>query len=374
MLHVANKSLTARECWEPAARLASDKYGTVKTGMKGRERRVAEVRFSTAQESIALPDGSRWLVMAATPNAGVGYSISLAIVDEAFSVKRNVVESSISPTMAARNNPQLWLVSTAGDAGSDLLRSYREAALADPSGEVLLLEWSSPPEAPYDEPETWRWASPAWDDRREKFLRSRVAAMPSTEFASQFNNQWQVSLNPWLPPDVWKACGVSRLAWPTGKDSAVVAVESSMVDGRLSAVVAWKRGDRVAVRSHMTESPAGMWAWIDKFRPARVLLPPPLEVHYPGNPQRVGIVTAGTIRTLLPGVTRSIRGRDVVFHRDDEYLTAHVLAAVSVGNTDGGMSLSTARAASPTEACRAMVWAVGEVLRPASPKPRVVTG
>ena len=97
-------------------------------------------------------------------------------------------------------------------------------------------------------------------------------------------------------------------------------------------------------------------------------------MHYPGNPQRVGIVTAGTIRTLLPGVTRSIRGRDVVFHRDDEYLTAHVLAAVSVGNTDGGMSLSTARAASPTEACRAMVWAVGEVLRPASPKPRVVTG
>ena len=70
-------------------------------------------------------------------NAGVGYSINLAVVDEGWSVKHDLVEVAISRTMSALEQPQLWLVGTSGDAGSDLLASYRDQALALDDAPIL---------------------------------------------------------------------------------------------------------------------------------------------------------------------------------------------------------------------------------------------
>jgi phage terminase large subunit-like protein len=372
VLHVANRANTAREAWEPAARLAEVLWPADK-GARYRSTDALEIRYTAGRESLRIPNGSRWLVQAANQNAGVGFSVSAAIVDEAWNVKRDVVEVAISPTMSARNQPQLWLVSTAGDSGSDLLRSYRDLATADPGGDVLLLEWSAPPEAPYGDVGTWRWASPEWDDRRATFLRSRVAAMPSAAFRSQYCNQWTVALDGWMPAEVWRGCAVTRLAGPRRKDAPVVAVETSPEDQRVTVVAAWRRGEKVAVWSHLARDLDAAWAWARSVGAARLLLPPDLAVHYPGDGRLVGVVGSRELRTLLPGVDRAVRDRRVVYRAGDEYLTSHVLSAVAVSNHDGTRSLSTKRSPGPIAGARCMVWAVGEVLRPASPRPVIVT-
>ena len=69
--------------------------------------------------------------------------------------------------MAEAEQPQIWLVSTAGDARSDLMSGYRGVALGleepSDSDDILLIEWSAPPDPDLDidDPEVWRAASPA---------------------------------------------------------------------------------------------------------------------------------------------------------------------------------------------------------------------
>ena len=117
------------------------------------------------------------------------------------------------------------------------------------------------------------------------------------------------------------------------------------------------------------------WRRVAALKPHRVLLPPTLAYHYPGDPRVVSLVGSREVRTFLPAVTRAIHQKDITYRADDHYLTDHVLRAVSVTNpSDGGLSLSTARSNGPITAARALVWAVGEQLRPRPAKPQIVAG
>ena len=372
VLHVSNKAAQADEVWKPAARLASEVYG-LGQGLKpdGQARVLAQM----GQQSLSIPDGSRWLVAAATQNAGVGFSVSMALVDEAWAIPAPVVNSAIKPTMAARAQPQLWLISTAGDSRSDLLRAYRDAAIRDTggAGSVLLLEWSAPPDAPYDDVRAWRWASPQWDELREEFLRDTMQVVPEASFRQEFLNAWVIAADGWMRASQWRACGRKVLAAPRRKDAPVVAVGTDPKDGRVLAVVAWRKGGKVAVVSWQEQSPDAMWRRVAALGPVRVLLPDTLAVHYPGDPRAVGLVSSATLRKYVPAVGRLVAERGLTFRESDEALTTQVLTAVAVGNGDGALTLDARRSPGPITLARCMVWAVGEVLRPASPRPVVVT-
>lgn len=358
VLHVANKERTAREVWRPAARHAVDIYGK------------SAAKFGAGREEIELPSGARWLVQAATQNAGVGYSLSMAVVDEAWNVDRGVVEDAIMPAMAEREQPQLWLVSTAGDSSSDLLRTYREQALQDRTGKggILLLEWSAPPEAPYDAEETWRWASPEWTRRRREFLRGRVSTVAEPVFRTQYLNQWVQAVDGWVPASVW-ARGYSTLEPSPEERPEAVAVEVAPDGSRFGMVAAWKVDGGILVRALVTLSSSALWRQVEEWRPRVLLLPPSLLVHYTG---RLRAVQVGSLEMgrHMAGVSRCIADGQLLHHPEDHNLNDHVGRAVAV-TTDQGVRLSTSRSAGPIEAARAMVWAVGECLRPAQPRPKV---
>jgi hypothetical protein len=42
----------------------------------------------------------------------------MVFADEAWKIQRNVIDDAVMPTMSEREQPQLWLVSTAGDSSS----------------------------------------------------------------------------------------------------------------------------------------------------------------------------------------------------------------------------------------------------------------
>jgi hypothetical protein len=201
ILHVAHKLQAAQEVWRPAARWAAGTYG------KG------AVRWANGEQQIEVPaDGSRWLIQAATDGAGVAFSLSMALVDEAWQVARHVVDAAIVPTMAEAVDPQLWLVSTAGTSTSDLMLAYRVLALAlevpDPDTGLLLLEWSAPPDPDLDidDPAVWRMATPHWSARRERVVRRERERVPEVEFRQQWLNQWVPTLSePLFDVDRWAA-------------------------------------------------------------------------------------------------------------------------------------------------------------------------
>jgi hypothetical protein len=362
LLSTANQLSTAQEVWRPAALVAVERYGK------------SSAKWGRGAEQIVLPDDSgRWIVQAASPNTGVGFSICHANVDEAWNVPREMVDTALTPATSEREQPQIWLISTAGDSSSDLLRSYREQALQDTKGDgdILLLEWSAPPEAAYDDPATWRWASPHWSPRREAFLTSQLQAIPEAAFRSQYLNQWVASIDGWVPASVW-ADGYSTEEPPAGPPD-VMAVEVAPDGTRFAAVNAWQlEAGQVMVRSWLTASPAALWQHVEATAPKVLLLPPSLMVHYKGRKPAVQVGVSELHRHLM-GVGSALANTRVLHHPEDRNLTEHVAVAVAV-NSEHGLRLSLNKSKGPIEACRAMVWAVGECLRPSQPRPRVVAG
>ena len=191
VLHVANLRGTAARIWLPAARTLEETLGVT-------------VKRANGQEAIELVDGSAWRLAASTLDGGVGSSVSLAFVDEAWRVWRDVVDGSIAPTMLERRSPQLVLVSTAGDGGSTLLIEDRDAAiaqLAEPdTARILLLEWSAPPEAYPDDREAWRAASPHWSQTRIEALEHAHATSSESDWRRQYLNQWVLAARSWVAP------------------------------------------------------------------------------------------------------------------------------------------------------------------------------
>jgi hypothetical protein len=217
-----------------------------------------------------LDCGSRWLVFA--KGSVYGFGASLALVDEGWDVKLSYVEEGLEPTQAEREQPQLYLVSTAHRATTSLMLSRRRLALAElESGEgTLLLEWSAPPGASLDDRRAWRAASAHWTPRREHLVERQLASAlentledptepdPIASFRSQWLNEWPTKLadplgktEDLLPPGLWADRVVPGVAstgpiWVALEDDygfgAAVAIVGRLEDGRLE-VDGWLRAD-----------------------------------------------------------------------------------------------------------------------------------
>jgi hypothetical protein len=177
-LSMANKLIAAQEVWRPA------KFWG--------QRQDWGVRIANGEQHLESPDGGRWLVRAASDGVGASFSLSMIVVDEAWQVRRDVVESA-DAAMTESESPQLLLVSTAGDSSSDLFISYRADALDElqAPGNTLIAEWSTPRDQPLDEPSSWRRASPFWTERREREVADKFNKLERGEFTQNFLNWWQ---------------------------------------------------------------------------------------------------------------------------------------------------------------------------------------
>jgi hypothetical protein len=90
-----------------------------------------QVREASGREAIEyLPGhGGRWILKA--KGAPYGYTISGAVVDEAWNVDANHIEEGVAPTMVERVSPQMLLVSTAHRLATSLMITRRKVALED---------------------------------------------------------------------------------------------------------------------------------------------------------------------------------------------------------------------------------------------------
>ena len=352
VLHMANKRDTAMEVLRPAGLWALGKYG------KG------SVRWGNTSAGIILPSGDRWLIHAANESAGVGYSCSMVFADEAWAISRNVIDDAVMPTMSEREQPQLWLVSTAGDSSSDLMIQYRSAAIEQldaPAG-TLLLEWSAPADADPDEPETWMWASPEWTDKRETFVARQHATLEESSFRRQWCNQWVTKADSWLKDSQWADTTSDEQLPDLG--TWIVAVESAFDgQGHAVAVAGLLEDERVVVRVSTMRTVKQVDERLAELRAEHPAL---FVIVTPGYVDRLGErfdelvgqreAVAGT-QALL-----DLFDRRSILHDGGLVLREH-LAASRISKRDAGWVLSSAMGAGPSYAARAVMFAAAQATK-----------
>lgn len=357
ILHTARTLETTLDIVRPAFERARELWQQGITFQRG-----------SGREVIVSPDGSRWTPKA--EGAAYGLGASLAICDEAWDYKPEVVTEGIQPTMMERLSPQLLIVSTAHRRATKLLPERRAAALAELAEprRRLLIEWSAP--VGEDLLASAREASPVWDAARARHVTDAIddartaipvfgQVEPLDMWASQYVNDWGASKllgrrqgEPLIDLEDWEGVGVAA-AGPI----AVCAVEDYF--GR-SFGVGWARTDPdtldVVVGGQIVGDRASLRHLLEELAVGEVLAGASItnDAMFEGlGAQPVG---GRETRPALAEMRRGVaEGR--VFHDGSADLTAQ-MADVRVAGRDGGLAVL---AGHRSDVLRAAAWCVAHI-------------
>jgi hypothetical protein len=329
-----------------------------------------------------LPDHSRWMLRA--KGSTYGYSVSVAAVDEAWKVPPEIVDEGVAPTMVERQQPQLWLVSTAHREATALMLLRRKVALEnlEVGDGDLLIEWSAPRAAPLDDVAGWRMASPHWTAQRERLVGKQLEAVrageadlvedeadPVEAFRAQWLNQWparQVPAGngePLLPAGLWahlaeEGVRSSSALFVALEDDfgngAAVAAAARLADGRIEVdgwlCVDWDtavlEAQRLAALRRVDRLLVGA-SLLSRMSPGMVPAPTP--------------AAAAETRLGLP-LLRDLAANGMIVHDVTTGELDQAVASAQVKELSTGLSLERGPG---YPLVKALVWAVEAAHRPA---------
>ena len=192
------------------------------------------VRRTNGQEEIALKNGSRYRIVAATPGGARGLSADVVLLDEAREHRTHEAYAALAYTTQARPNAQIWLTSNAGDATSVVLNAARASALelldVEQVRGLCYLEWSAPPGVAIDDVDGIAQANPALGHTITlDAILARLASDPADVFRTEALCQWVDTLDsPW-PPGAWARAEVDGVELDTtGERPTWLAVDVSL--------------------------------------------------------------------------------------------------------------------------------------------------
>ena len=178
------------------------------------ERRVAHVDRQQNREMMVMKNGSRYMpVTPTTKKAGRSLSIDLAIIDEAYSHNDMGVVRALNPTLITRPMAQLWIVSNAGDADSEMWWHYTELGrrvVDDPKSSLCWIEYApdgDPATCDVHDEANWRAANPSMGEPGGPLLDALRAAA-AEEDAPTFRKE---HLNLWV--DRASMSGLAQASW-----------------------------------------------------------------------------------------------------------------------------------------------------------------
>lgn len=227
------------------------------------ERRVKRIYRGNGDESIELLSGQRLLFKARTKTGGRGLTGDKVVLDEAFALKPDHL-GSLMPTLSVRPDPQLLYGSSAGLAGSTVLRGIRDRGRAGTSAQLAYLEWCAARGAcaqdgcrheitaegcVLDDEENWKAANPLLGRTRtngtgltSEYVRAEREALPAEEFARERLGWWDESgADEAFGPGNWEASGVDSK--PKGLPLEGLAIAVSFDLSRSSIGAAGRDGD-----------------------------------------------------------------------------------------------------------------------------------
>ncbi len=221
------------------------------TNVDDLRRRVKKVSHANGDEGIELRDGSRLRFVARTKGSGRGFSADLVILDEAYALTADQM-SALIPTLASRDNPQVWYTSSPpldGITGDQLFALRDRAAAGDPSlawfdfglqgvdlGDLYEVDAAGRPAVDLDDRELWYATNPAAGIRiAEQFIERERRTMSPEDFARERLGIWPRRLltgSGVIDPAQWQA-----LADPGAPRAADVVFCVEVEPGRTHAAI-----------------------------------------------------------------------------------------------------------------------------------------
>lgn len=243
---------------------------------------IAAVDRTAGKKALRLTSGERYKVQAASRRGGRGLSGDLVVLDELREHQSWDAWGAVTKTTMARERPQVWGLSNAGDAESVVLAHLYQQGLRDiESGNTEttlgLFDWSAAPNCDLNDREQWAQANPALGHRiSEEAIRSAQETDPEHVFRTEVLCQWvdqaRVAV---FSEQQWLAC-VDESSTPldpvcfgidvsADRAWAAIGVAGSRSDGRKHVeLVEYRRGTGWVVDR--------MRDLVDKWRPAAVVI------------------------------------------------------------------------------------------------------
>ena len=238
------------------------------------KKRVKNISYSKGDEGVELYNGNRLRFMARTGGSGRSFSADTLILDEAYNLPDHVMHA-LTPTLAARPNPQVWYTSSAVNQiehphGLTLAR-VRRRALAGGDPQLAYSEWSGD-EVEYaldakgyvQDRHAWAVSNPGLGIRiPEEFLATQLRRLGPTGFATE-----HMSIGDWpdepdtdkhyvVDPERWSEL-VDRLSEPT--DPVSFGIAASQDRSSAAICVAGQRSDGL-VHVEVVDQRKGV-AWV----------------------------------------------------------------------------------------------------------------
>lgn len=330
------------------------------------ERFGAKAMWSHGRESIRMPDGSQWLLVASKPMAGHGLSPDLIVLDEAWAVSDEVIDGAFLPSQRARPEPLFSMWSTAGTEDSRAMQRWRDQGIAaiDQPSQMHFAEWSPPAGSSEFDPETWRYANPALGVTiQPEQLALELDAPNRAQFLRASLNMWVSAEQAWLPPGTWPELTAPEPELKGG----TVFMESRTGESRYFLLRAVRDGDGVYVkylgeRRSLRDTWAEITEMLEHDQELLAHVGAGLESSVPSAlERRVQLVGR---REMLSGTrfARAMIGEGRVHHCGSSVLGDHVARAVAL-EMGGGYTISAKASPGPVELARCVVWAVSALGR-----------
>lgn len=168
------------------------------------------------RDAIEVPStGSVYRALSSEAFSKEGLSPTLVIYDELHAAPDRELYDVMSLGMAARTEPLLLAITTAGvkadrtgqDSVAYALYQYGQKVarkeLKDPS--FFMAWWEAPIDSNHRDPQTWELANPAFGDLNSvEDFESAVRRTPEAEFRTKRTNAWVSSQIAWLPSAAWE--------------------------------------------------------------------------------------------------------------------------------------------------------------------------
>jgi phage terminase large subunit-like protein len=339
----------------------------------------AILTWAVGRNEANLPDGTRWLVRAATPNSFHGLTADLCCIDELWAVSPDSVSVGLLPTMRTRRSPLLFMTSTAGDESSKEMQKWREQGLRaideKKTTSLYFAEYSPAGDIDPMTPAAWLQANPAIGSTLTLDVIASEAEQPNRNaFLRSSVNIWTASANGWLQPGVFDKL-VTADPMPKG---GVLAIEQSQDEARYVGVRAALNGKgeiQVAVE-FVKDTLAECWQAVEAAcidQTTRLLITPAFEMTLPTKFARRASMVGNRELQRWTVSTRAAILEGKVRHDGSQLLAQHIERAVAVKN-QGAITLSSLRSPGPIELARCLVFAVSMVSKPSTiGKPLIVS-
>jgi len=328
----------------------------------------AKPYWSYGRNECVMPDGSRWLVQAATDRAFHGFSPTYIVADEIWNISPNVLFNGALPSQRAQPSPLMSCWSTAGTEDSKAMLRMREEALRaideNKFTKLFFAEWSCPPGLDaLAHPELWHMANPALGYTLDAdVLHDEAEQSDKAAFMRASLNLWISASQAWLQPGLFAQ--LETAAIPAG---GVLAVDTSVDESLFCGVRAQLTADgQIGVTvEFVADTIQACW---DKVTDAaktcsQIALTPSLHDMAPRELDRKKIMVGYSELLTHTGTIRQFIQEHRLVHTGEQMLAEHVDRAVGV-KTSGGYVLSSQKSPGPITLARCMIFAAALIARP----------